>query len=183
MEYRDPALQELLDHHAIRKTLIAYCNSLDRADELRLADTYTAGSLDDHGIFTGSGSEFAHFITTGMARHGGSSHMLGQSMITASGETAGAETYFLAVIRQPAVGEPPLDMIHQLGGRYIDRLVREVDGEWRIQKRVVVRDWSISLPVELDLSAGAGMKLGRMNKHDPCFEVLAIDHSGVPDIP
>jgi hypothetical protein len=181
MSDRDCLMQELLDHHLIRKTLAHYCNALDRADEIRLADVYSDEGIDDHGLFNGRGKDFAHFITAGMTKHDGSHHMLGQSLITVTGDIAGAETYFLAVIRQSGTCESAVEMVHQLGGRYIDTLGRQEGESWRISKRVAVRDWSISLPVEQDISAQSGMREARMNRPAPCFEVLNIAHSGTPD--
>ena len=45
----DERLQELWDHHAIRKLLATYCHGCDRADEVLMASTYVRDSWDDHG--------------------------------------------------------------------------------------------------------------------------------------
>ena len=56
----DPRLQDMLDHHEIRKTLATYCHACDRADEALMASTYTgADSFDDHGLVRAAGPEYA----------------------------------------------------------------------------------------------------------------------------
>jgi ketosteroid isomerase-like protein len=177
-------LQELLDHHDIRTALAEYCHALDRCDEPGVASAYAQESWDEHGMFEGTGEDFAKFIMPGMIQNKAASHMLGQSLIRVDGDSAGAESYFLAVIctHSPNGPDQPA-MAHQLGGRYVDRLVREADGKWRIKHRIVVRDWSISLPIEYDLVAGAGMAMAKRNNSDPSFAALGITHSGIPQVP
>ena len=68
------------------------------------------------------------------------------------------------------------DMLNQLGGRYVDRLVRE-DGRWRIAERTCVREWSISHPLENDWLAGKGFRAG-WNKVDEKVKD-ALDPNGV----
>jgi len=41
MSALDPRLQELLDHHEIRKHLAEYCHACDRGDEALMASCYT----------------------------------------------------------------------------------------------------------------------------------------------
>src|SRR3546814_5472140 len=59
-------------------------------------------------------------------------------------------------------------MCNQLGGRFVDYLER-VDGGWKIKKRIVVRDWSISMPVTADWTALAklrdGLRSNRSEEH------------------
>jgi ketosteroid isomerase-like protein len=170
-------MQEIIDHHQIRKVLSAYCNACDRCDQPRMAAVYAEDSWDDHGPRSGKGADFARVITDEMRHVNSLSHLLGQSIISVRGDRAGAETYFLAVMRvnESAGGE----VINQLGGRFIDTLIRVGDG-WKIQQRVAVRDWSITLPVDQDYIGGQGLKAGgRMD--DLCFSVLGFEHSGTPN--
>jgi hypothetical protein len=105
------------------------------------------------------------------------SHQLGQSLITVTGDEAGAETYFLATVK----GRPSDagNLLHQLGGRYVDRLVRE-DGAWRIKTRICVREWSISHPIAADWLAGAGFVTSALGPMDPAYAALGIVHNGLP---
>lgn len=175
----DPRLQEIIDHHEIRKLLAEYCNACDRCDQPRMAAVYCDDSWDDHGRdHSGRGVDFAASIMSGMRHNNSCSHLLGQSIVTIDGDSAGAETYFLAVIRSGGDGET--EMLHQLGGRYVDRLERE-GGAWKIRHRTAVRDWSITLPMEQDWIGTQGLKEGRRTNGDLCFAALGFAHSGVPD--
>ena len=63
----------------------------------------------------------------------------------------------------------------QLGGRYLDKLQREND-RWLIKHRVVVRDWSISLPVGHDNFVSSGLKDGFRSNEDPSYAMLGLTH-------
>jgi len=171
----DERLQELLDHHEIKKTLSEYCHGCDRCDEARMGSVYLDDSWDDHGAIQARGPEFARVMTAQVLRKTNSlSHLLGQSQIKVNGDEAGAETYFLAVSR--STREDGVEMCNQLGGRYVDTLQRE-NGRWRIKHRCVVRDWSISMPIEHDWTIDAGLKEGTRSNADPSFAALGIVHS------
>src|SRR3546814_18799019 len=91
-------------------------------------------------------------------------HLLGQSQIRVDGDVAGADSYFRAVSRN--TGDDGVVMCNQLGGRFVDYLER-VDGGWKIKKRIVVRDWSISMPVTADWTALAKLRDGlRSNRSE-----------------
>ena len=173
----DVRLQEMLDHHDIRRTLSEYCHGCDRMDEALMASVYAQDSWDDHGLNKCPGPEFARRTMTTMAATSESvSHLLGQSLIRVRGNEAGAETYFLAVVK--ANDESGLEIIKQLGGRYVDELIRE-DGHWRIQKRVCVRDWSVTLPHGKDWLAGQNFVDGQRSQLDPSQGTLGLRHSGL----
>jgi hypothetical protein len=177
----DPRLQEMLDHYEIRKTLSEYCHGCDRCDEERMGGVYLEDSFDDHGNFRAPGPEYVRLMTAEvLATTTSLSHLLGQSLIRVDGDAAGAETYFLAVLRTPR-GDGG-ETCHQLGGRFIDKLHR-VDGAWRIKHRCVVRDWSISLAVEQDWVAQNGLRNGARSNEDPAFAALGRLHGGVRQAP
>jgi hypothetical protein len=172
----DERLQELLDHHEIAKTLKEYCHGCDRGDEHRMAGVYLEDSFDDHGIFKAPGKQFAKLMMERiLATTDSLFHMLGQSLIEVHGDEAGAETYFFAVSGNKR--EDGALMCNQLGGRFVDKLRRE-EGRWLIKHRVVVRDWAISLPVEADWTAAAGLQDGQRSGADPSFAALGRVHRG-----
>jgi len=172
----DKRLQELLDHHEIAQTLKEYCHGCDRGDEARMASVYLEDSFDDHGNFKAPGKEFAKLMMERiLATTDSLFHMLGQSLIRVDGDTAGAETYFFAVSRSKRADGA--EMCNQLGGRFVDQLRRE-NGRWLIKHRVVVRDWGISLTVEADWTATAGLKDGQRSGADPSFAALGLVHRG-----
>ena len=171
----DDELQEMLDHHRIRKTLSEYCHGCDRCDEGVMSSVYLEDSWDDHGIYQAPGAEFAiqmiasiHDTTDSLF------HLLGQSLITVTGDDAAAETYFFAA--STSTGEDGKEICNQLGGRFVDKLRRE-NGRWLIRHRTVVRDWAISLPVEADWTADAGLKRGTRTAADMGAMALGMGRS------
>lgn len=174
----DQRLQEMLDHYEITKTLKEYCHFCDRCDREHMAGLYVEDSWDDHGIIKCPGPEFAERMTAEiLAASTSIQHILGQSLIKVDGDRAGAETYFLAVMRDK--GEDGVDRCNQLGGRFVDRLERE-NGRWRIKHRNVVRDWTMSIPVEREWESALTLTPGRRSNDDPSYEALGLTHSGIP---
>lgn len=177
----DPRLQEMLDHYEITKTLAEYAHGCDRCDEPRMASVYHADSWDDHGMFKAGGKQFAremcaHILETYECMY----HLHGQSIITVTGDEAGAETYFFAAAL--AKGEDGKMICSQLGGRFVDRLVRE-DGVWLIKHRMVMRDWTIALPVEQDWEPARTLTWGKHSNEDPAFAALGRVHGGLAAVP
>jgi SnoaL-like domain len=175
-----PRLQELLDHHDIRALLAAYCHGCDRGDEVEMASTYLEDSMDDHGPRKMPGRPFSiatvaeSLETTDLV-----SHLLGQSLITVNGDRAGAETYFIATLLYPPKEPGGAQTMGQLGGRYVDTLVRQ-DGTWLIENRVCIREWSHSHPVRDDWLANAGFVGPSRSQADPSYAALGLTHSGNP---
>jgi hypothetical protein len=170
----DPRLQELLDERDIRRLLAEYAHGCDRCDGALMGSVYVEDSWDDHGHVQASGAEFARVMTEEIIP--GScetlSHLLGQSLIELDGDTARAETYYLAVTRGTLDDKP---VCNQLGGRYVDRLER-VDGRWLVKHRVCIRDWSVSLEVKADSFANARLTPGRRDRDDPGVALLGLAH-------
>lgn len=164
-------LAEMLDHYAITRTIAGYCRGVDRMDQAGIVDAYASESWDHHGDFRGSGEDFAEsairIMQSGVSHHG--SHMLGQTSVKLNGDEAGAETYFFATSCRPA--SDGREMLNQMGGRYVDRLVRE-DGAWKIKDRICVRDWSISLPVEEDWLKNHDFIQGERSRSDASYQVV-----------
>lgn len=174
-------LQEMWDHHEIRQLLATYCHGCDRGDEVEMASVYAADSWDDHGTRKMEGRRFSVETVEECLRltkvvH----HTLGQSYIRVKGDEAGAETYFIATVIYPdAEDENAPDTLNLLGGRYVDALVRE-EGAWKISRRLCVREWSSTQPIESDWLAGAGFIPGRTGPADVSWDVLGLSHAGNP---
>lgn len=169
-------LQEMLDHYEISKVLNAYCHGCDRGDQLLMESVYAEESWDEHGQSSGTGKDFTRTIMSGLPYSRCISHLQGQTTIHVQGDEAGAETYFFAVVCNELDGK---EVVNQLGGRYVDRLVRE-GGGWKIRHRTCVRDWSISLPVEADWIGTRGHRQGARSGEDPSYGALGLTHSGIP---
>lgn len=164
-------LQELWDHHEIRQLLATYCHGCDRADEAEMASVYARESWDDHGANKTDGKQFAHLIleqarqTTKVV-----SHQLGQSLIRVQSGKAAAETYFVATLITDRDGA---EAMTQLGGRYVDTLIRE-DGEWRIKERLCVRDWSSTGMIDPGYLARSGFIEGQRGSADVSWNRLGL---------
>ncbi len=172
----DPRLQELLDHHEIRKLLAEYCHACDRGDEAMMAACYTGpDSWDDHGLVKASGPEYARIMMERvLQRTEAAAHVLGQSLIRVEGDRAGAETFFVGFFRLPGEqGEPP--RMNQLVGRFVDKLER-VDGHWKIRHRTCVRDTSMTSTITCDDYAGFGFVEGRRDADDLGSALVGLSH-------
>jgi SnoaL-like domain len=167
-------LQKMLDHFEITQMIAEYCHGCDRCDEAHMGSVYLEDSWDDHGHIKAPGREFARLMTVDIQAQSTSlSHLLGQSLVHVAGDEAGAETYFIAASR--SFDPDGRELCNQLGGRYVDRLVRE-DGRWLVKHRIAIRDWSISLPIEQDWLSDGGMQAGSRSNGDPSYAVLQRVH-------
>ena len=174
----DPRLQELWDHHQIRQLLATYCHGCDRGDEVLMASTYCADSWDDHGPRKMPGDRFSfETVEESLQTTRVVSHLLGQSLVTVDGDRAGAETYFVATVVYPLSGDATDETLNQLGGRYVDTLLRK-DGEWLIKERVCVREWSISHAIERDWLAGRGFVETARGAADVSHAALGLKFAG-----
>lgn len=135
------SLDEISAHLEIRQTLARYSRGVDRRDLAMLKSVYHDDATDDHGLFRGTGHDFAEWL---LAMHNQfpqiGQHHITQSYIELDGRTAHVESYYLAI--NPMVdadsGSPYL---MPTGGRYLDRFEQR-DGAWRIARRVCTIDWS-----------------------------------------
>ncbi len=57
----------------------------------------------------------------------------------------------------------------------IDKLVRTEDG-WKIRKRVVLRDWTISFPLDRDWVMATNLKPGQRSNADHSYVALRRVH-------
>lgn len=134
-------LQELSDHFEIRQLLHRYSRGVDRGDPELIASVYHPDAADDHGTYTGLGSEFAAFVVEKMDKTGViGQHHLTNILITLEGDLARGETYFIALNPEGATPDTTSG-VRWVTGRYIDRFERR-NGEWRINHRQVVIDWA-----------------------------------------
>ena len=173
-------MQEMLEHYRITKLINEYAHGCDRGDELRMAGVYAEDSWDDHGMRKMPGQKYAHVVMEGRAQiRDMISHQLGQTLVKVDGDPAGAETYVVAALRRAdEPGDGP-KLLTQMGGRYVDELVRE-KGAWKIKKRLTIRDWSITVPIEQDYIANRQFIEGTADGTDPSFAALGVKFSGLP---
>jgi hypothetical protein len=170
----DERLQNMLDHFEITKTLSEYCHATDRCDEAGMRTVYAKDSWDDHGDVKAPGPEFARVMSESIRTTTRTlTHQLGQSLITIEGDAAGAETYFTAVATGPdEQGKPTCNF---LGGRFVDRLIRE-EGRWLIKHRIVLRDWTLSLPADSEWIPALALRPGARSNADASCAVIGWPH-------
>jgi hypothetical protein len=151
MEQRAAELQTLLDEREIGRVLLRYCRGVDRGDVEMVRDCYHPGSIDVHGRYSGDGPAFADYAVSVLSeRYAATTHHIGTALIELDGDSAHVDTCFVAY----HLSVEPIDQAHLyvFSGRYVDRFSRRAD-QWRIDARVVVRDWSIRHPVPPDALA------------------------------
>jgi hypothetical protein len=175
----DPRLQELIDHHEIKKLIDAYAAGCDRFDAKRMASPFHTQSWVDHGDEHCTGQAFVDEIME-RAKADAVSHIQGQAQIEVRGDTAGAETYFIATVKPTrADGVAQLNF---MGGRYIDWLEKEA-GQWKIKKRVCIKDWSYTQIVEQDALGERDWIIGKHSAEDCSYEALGLQHFGRHPVP
>lgn len=168
----DAEMQEMLEHYRITKVMAEYAHGCDRLNRDLMAGAYLEDSWDDHGDNKFSGHEFTDRCMKTLGKVTNScSHLLGQSLIKVNGDKAGAETYFIAILRVPRKSGD--EVLNQIGGRYVDELER-VDGKWKIKKRLCVRDWSITIPITEDFLKNEDFIQGGRWGKDVSFNVLGV---------
>ena len=137
-------LDRLIDRVEIEEVLNRYCRGVDRADVDELAGVYHPDGTDDHGTFSGLGSEFAEWACRGAARYWAASHHSVHNIIIdwIDDDTADVESYVLAFNQREADVERRDDgagRVEIFAGRYLDRFERR-HAVWRIAHRRAIRD-------------------------------------------
>ncbi len=148
MEQSAAGLQTLLNEREIRRVLLRYCRGVDRGDVEMVRECYHPGSVDVHGRYSGAGPAFADYAVGVLSeRYAATTHNIGEPLIELDGDSAHVDTYVVAY----HLSVEPIDQAHLyvFGGRYVDRFSQRA-GRWRIDARVVVRDWTIRHPVPPD---------------------------------
>lgn len=160
-----PDLQTLLDERAITEVLHRYCRGVDRLDEELLRSAYHEDSHDDHGLFKGSGHDFARLVVKVLRDHADATmHSLSNIRIELDGDQARCESYVVARHWRETEDGP---LLETAGGRYVDRLERR-EGEWKISDRLVVLDWGKVEPVTRPFPM-EGYARGQRSPDDPSY--------------
>ncbi len=123
---------------------------LDRLDPELQRSAFHDDAVIDCGLMKGSADDFVAFAQGFLADMNATHHLLGQSRIEVTGETAGAEWYFQAWHSVPSEDGGVRDLF--ISGRYLDAYACR-DGNWRIVSRVLVTDWVKDDPGTLDFFA------------------------------
>jgi hypothetical protein len=165
----DSDVQVLLDRQAIADVVLRYCRGIDRLDLELVRGCYHPDATDEHGTFTGTRDEYVDWVVGILGRFTGTMHVVANQLIEVDGDRAQSETYGVAY----HWGEPLDDERRNFttGFRYVDRFERR-DGEWRIARRVAVREWTHVVPAaqQLVIAPERDGRRGRRDRDDAIYE-------------
>jgi len=139
-----------LDRERIRDCLARLARGEDRRDAALISASYWPDSTSDYGVFAGNFDEYLAWVVPGSPAIPVTQHLLGQSHIELSGDTARVETQVFSYHRVD-FGNEHRDTV--IGGRYLDRFEKR-GGEWRIAERTMLYDWHQDFGVAVDWSQG-----------------------------
>jgi hypothetical protein len=143
-------MKALLDREQIRDCILRLARGEDRRDAAAITAAYWADSVTDYGVFRGDFAAYLAWVVPGADAIKNTQHVLGQTLIELSGETAKAETHVNSYHRVD-MGAGDRDTL--IGGRYLDRLEKR-NGEWRIAERTMLYDWYQDFGDAIDWSKG-----------------------------
>jgi hypothetical protein len=151
--------REFADREAIRDCIYRYCRGIDRLDVDLILSAYWPDASDEHGNFVAaSAQEFVDHALPIIRSIERTTHSIGNILIEIDGDAAFVESYVQAFHRMRREDGSLYD--HFSGSRFVDRMEKRRD-EWRIARRVVVRDWFREFADSADWHAGElGQALG-----------------------
>lgn len=135
---RDDQIQALLDRQAITELSYRYSRAADRLDRELLTSVYWPDGTDDHGAFAGSAPDYVDWVINLLSGWIAVHHDNTNILIDIDGDTATGEVHWTGYYTYEINGQVH---DHLAVGRYIDRYERR-GGEWRIQHRTCLSDWS-----------------------------------------
>jgi len=172
---------ESADRESIRDCLYRYCRGIDRLDVDLIRSAYWPDATDEHGNFlANSVQEFIDHAVPIIQSMDLTTHFLGNIVIDIRGDAAFVESYIQAFHRMRREDGSRYD--HMSSSRFLDRMERRED-HWRIQRRVVVRDWFREfpdsgewdkgrLPQTLGYGRDAPLSLGLRRPEDPSYALF-----------
>ncbi len=175
---------EQADREAIRDCLYRYCRGIDRLDVDLILSAYWPDASDEHGNFLAhSAQEFVDHAVPIIRSIDLTTHFIGNVLIAIEGDHAFVESYIQAFHRMRREDGTRYD--HMSSSRFIDRMEKR-DDEWRIKRRVVVRDWfrefpdsaewnTGQLPQRLGYGRDKPLNLGLRKPEDPSYDLMRGD--------
>ncbi len=154
----------LADRAAIRDCELRYCRGLDRHDWDLLLSAFHEDAVERHPAPV-SPIELVEQLKQRQAGWTNSLHHITNQTAEISGDSAHAETYFLALLKSAQ------NDIYMSSGRYISRYERR-DGVWRIAARDVLLEATWNLRGTAD---NRGFSAGSQDRSDPSYRGLRAD--------
>lgn len=163
-----PAIQALLDEHAIRGVLMRYCRAVDRCDTAAIAACFHKDAVDDHGNWIVDGARVAeHIVSLVKPGPGRAMHFLGNVLIEVEGDVAFAESYLLA-FRTLSREDSSYTRTRAL--RFVDRFERR-ESVWRISERVAVDEWNRVDRITEEQNDTAKFRYSAKDRTDPVYAI------------
>ena len=157
--------REWADRESIRDCLYRYCRGIDRLDVELMLSAYWPDATDEHGNFVAnSAQEFVDHAVPILEGIELTTHFLGNILIDVKGDAAFVESYIQAFHRMRRPDGSSYD--HMSSSRFIDRMEKR-DDQWRIRRRVVVRDWFREFADSGDWASGAFPQAHGYGKSEP----------------
>ena len=165
-------LSELVDKADCTDLVMRIARAIDRCDAVLLASLFHPDATDDHGLFTGTATDFIAFVMPLLATMKRTQHVLGQTLVELDGDRAASETYFVA---HHTLAGPEGDIFMLAAGRYLDRFERR-DSAWKISHRHAVYDWNSAAPStdSFDRANPGNWAYGVSGKDDRSYAHLAF---------
>lgn len=186
-------VQTCADRDAIENLLGLYCRGIDRLDLELLKSVYHVDAIDDHGIISANGHDFAEQIIPLLGKVCVySQHSVTHAVIDIKGDQAFSEAQYIGfhtieagaesiegffgvqyLEQQRALGNLERRHEYVCGGRYIDVLHKR-DGVWRIYRRKMTNEWAVCRPSSAVTEGipGAVCVSGSRDRNDPVYRLL-----------
>ena len=146
--------RETIDREAIRACVARLARGEDRRDAALIRACWWPEATFDYGVHNGDFETYLAWVVPGADAIKDTQHLLGQSYIELSGDTARAETHVFSYHRvDMGSGENGGERDTCIGGRYLDTMAKRA-GEWRIADRVMLYDWEQDWGAAADWSTG-----------------------------
>lgn len=143
------SLQEISDRFEINDLLNAYCDAVDTVNIDEFDNIFTADAVIDYQAFGFPLMSYADtktFLKEALPQVPGKQHMIANSQIRITGDTATGKTLCFNPMTIPQE-DGSYTMTH-FGLWYLDKFVRTANG-WRIAERSELKSYAFALQGEL----------------------------------
>jgi hypothetical protein len=163
----EATVEALASKQEIYECILRYARGSDRYDEQLMRSTFHPDAVVDRERIW----QVDEWLELSMARDRTRArmHHIGNVLIELDGDTAVAETYWIAY---QAWAEDETHYLRTRAARYADRFERR-DGSWKVAYRGVVDDWSCVQQVGAAIEQGHSDLVGLPFPADPIYALLA----------
>lgn len=139
----DAELAAIIDRAGIRHCIETLARGEDRRSAELIRASWWPDAVYDYGVQSGSFEDYLAWVVPGADAISNTQHVLGQSYIELTGDSAKVETHVISYHRIDYGGGDEHDSC--IGGRYLDvmekRAAEDGNPQWRIANRLMLYDW------------------------------------------